>query len=287
MEQTIPPLLLHAVTWATIIGGIGYLFEQAEKVVSSATKAAVSRWLLNLDPAGAVTGWPATFATMFDRVFDERHLSWRCFSRSCIASLVSVVVVTFLWGALRPSQFTSFFTMYIRSDDIGWKTIAVFLITAIFNLIPDYLSLIETRYIIQHINRTHSTIHILAFLTIDFMATATIGFGAIVGGLILITKGNIPVTELISTFIEYALPLSVWETGSMSLGIWFYAAFFTSVWVWLYVLSGSVVRLLEYLGVGINRLKFVLDVENKPLRSIGFISIVLFTIVYFVLFLIW
>ena len=278
MEQSIPPLLLHAATWATIAFGIGYLFEQAENVVSHETKAVVSRWLQNLDPAGAVTSWPMTFAIIFDRIFGERHLSLRCFNRSCVASFASVAIVTLAWGAMRPSQFTNFF------HEAGTISIPVmFYVTVILNLIPDYFSLLETRYVIKWMGYKPSIFRIWFFLAIDLVATAAIGLGAILGAGIILIFPNKTITEILSWFLEYSLPLSVPETGLVSLGIWFYAAFFTSVWVWLYALSGSIVKLAEYLGVGINRFKVLLDIENKPLRSLGFVSIVLFTIAYSVL----
>ncbi len=277
MEQSIPPLLLHAATWATIAFGIGYLFEQAENVASSETKAAVSRWLNNLDPAGAVASWPTTFATIFDHVFGECHLSWRCFSRSCVASFASVAIMTLIWGMLRPSQFIEFFL------SAGINAIFfIFILTAILNLIPDYLSLLETRYVIKWMSRTSSRARILALLVIDFTVTGGIGLVAISGFGLLIPSNWGTITNFISWFLRYSLPLSVPQTGVASLGIWFYSAFFTSVWVWMYVLSGSVVRLMEYLGIGVDRFKVVLDIENKPLRSLGFVSIILFTIAYVV-----
>lgn len=287
MEQSIPPLLLHAATWATIAFGIGYLFEQAETAVSSETKAAVSRWLLNLDPAGAVASWPMTFVTIFDRVFGERHLSWRCFSRSCVASLASVAMVTLMWGVLYPDKFD----IFIKSSSIGKNVFFLFFITAIFNLIPDYISLLETRYMINWMRRAHSVMRILAFLAIDFVATAAIGLVGIIGTLMIVILFSNPsqimrlkITEFFSEILELIqkliLPLSASSIGDLPIGIWFYAAFFTSVWVWLYALSGSVVKLAEYLGIGINQLKVVLDLENKPLRSLGFVSIILFTIAY-------
>lgn len=289
MEQSIPPLLLHAATWATIAFGIGYLFEQAENVASSETRTAVSRWLNNLDPAGAVASWPTTFATIFDHVFGERHLSWRCFSRSCVASFASVAMVTLMWGVLYPDKFD----IFIKSSSIGKNVFSLFFITAIFNLIPDYISLLETRYMINWMRRAHSVMRILAFLAIDFVATAAIGLVGIIGALMIVILFSNPseimrlkITEFFSEILELIqkliLPLSASSIVNLPIGIWFYAAFFTSVWVWLYVLSGSVVRLMEYLGIGINRLKFVLDIKNKPLRAIGFVSIVLFTIAYLV-----
>ena len=37
--------------------------------------------------------WPSMFVALFDRVFTEKHLSWRCFRRSSVASVATVLVI--------------------------------------------------------------------------------------------------------------------------------------------------------------------------------------------------
>ncbi len=76
MEFSIPPFLAYVAAWGATIAGIGYLFEKAEDTVTGETQQAISRWLRNLSPVGALSNWPAMFAAVFDRVFGERHLSW-------------------------------------------------------------------------------------------------------------------------------------------------------------------------------------------------------------------
>jgi hypothetical protein len=66
-------------------------------------------------------------------------------------------------------------------------------------------------------------------------------------------------------------------------GIFFYSAFFTSAWIWIYAVSGSVLRLSEALGLAWRRLRGLLDIENKPLRSIGMVANLLITLAYVVL----
>jgi hypothetical protein len=63
-------------------------------------------------------------------------------------------------------------------------------------------------------------------------------------------------------------------------GIFFYSTFFTSVWVWLYAVAGGLLRLASYLGLVLRGLRGILDIQNKPLRSIGMVSNLLITLVY-------
>lgn len=101
MELSVPPALVYVASWASVTGGVWALFDRAETVATEEAKQAVARWLRNLDPAGPLEWWPATFAAVFDRVFGARHLSWRCFGRSCVASVASVAILTGLWVVLR------------------------------------------------------------------------------------------------------------------------------------------------------------------------------------------
>lgn len=254
----LPPLLTYAGSWVAITGGIWVLFQRAETVLKPEVKAAISQWLRNLNPKTAFANWPSTFAAVFDRIFGERHLSWRCFSRSCAASFLAVIIVTLIWAALRPSQFTTF-VQYPKHTLL----FTIFLFAALLNLIPDYLSLLETRHIIRWMSKRTSTFRILGFLTFDLLATAAIFICWLWAAFML---GRLSYKGLLRPPIL----------------IFFSSTFFTSVWVWLYALSGSVVKLGKYLGISVRGLKAVLDIENKPLRSMGCVAMLLVTIVYLV-----
>jgi len=65
------------------------------------------------------------------------------------------------------------------------------------------------------------------------------------------------------------------EQFGLPLGIFFYSAFFTSVWLWLYAASVLVSRVLLRMNSGVGFLLRVTDVERQPFRSMGFVSIIL------------
>lgn len=138
--------------------------------VSPEVREAASRWLLGLNPAEAVAAWTDAFASGFDRIFGERHLSWTCFRRSCLASLLSVAVVMLVWGALEPREFRRVFD---ASAGFGVLLVALIfpVLTAGLNFLPDYLSLLETRWAIQRMRAGGSPV---AYLPLDFVATAMI-----------------------------------------------------------------------------------------------------------------
>lgn len=280
------PLFAYILAWFGFMGGIWALFDRAETVAAGDTKVAVARWLHNLDLTKILPNWPATFATVFDHVFGRHHLSQRCFFRSCIASVASVVIVTLIWGALAPDEFMAF----IRSPDwrvglLGLVSIATFL-----NVIPDYFSLLESRYVIQRMAAKPSASHILIFLVVDFAATLTIfiiawvTLGAL--GWLIVQSGpryESPGDALVYLVISLRDMASLHATeNNFTLGICLYSTFFTSVWVWLYALSGATVKLLTHFGVGVGGLKNVLDIDEKPIRSLGFVSMLLVTVVFII-----
>ena len=114
------------------------LFAKLEDIASPDAKRDIAAWLKRAEVPGSLVNWPSQFAALFDRVFGERHLSWRCFFRSSIASLAAVAVMTVIWAALRPMDaLNAYFTMIMRD----WAVIIAMTLVA-FNLLPDYASLL-------------------------------------------------------------------------------------------------------------------------------------------------
>ena len=63
-------------------------------------------------------------------------------------------------------------------------------------------------------------------------------------------------------------------------GVFFYSAFLTSVWLWLYAVSVVLARSLVRAGRGVGFLLKLTDVENHPFRSMGFTSVVLVSLMF-------
>ncbi len=284
MELNIPPILVYFLAWMSFTSGVWALFARAESVISKDTKVSISQWLQNIDPSVELPNWPSTFGVIFDQVFGERHLSSRCFYLSSIASLVSITIVILIWGSIRPSDFS----LYITSNEsVSEKIIFILLIAALLNLFPDYISLLESRKLVHWISKVRGITLILFFLAIDLIATFAI-FVLGISFVILIfdftDRGiNASLFDALkdgySLIIKEAIPLKT-PRGELPLGIFFYSTFFTSIWIWMYAVSGTVIRLVGYLSSTTNRLKTILDIENKPLQSIAMISNLLITLMF-------
>lgn len=91
----------------------------------------------------------------------------------------------------------------------------------------------------------------------------------------------IGMSEAISHTINLtASGLPFWREEKVNsiFGIFFCSTFITSVWVWLYALGGWVIKAVEYLGLGTGKLKRWLDIENQPMRAIGYVCMMLVTV---------
>ena len=65
-----------------------------------------------------------------------------------------------------------------------------------------------------------------------------------------------------------------------SSGIFIYSSLFTIAWMWLFLASGWAVRFLAWTDPGWQKLKWFLDIENHPLKSLGIVAGVIGALVF-------
>jgi len=221
MDLTIPTSVIYIAAWLGMITGIRKLFKDTEEDVLPGFKKSVAAWIQNLKPAEKITRWPDQFAQLFDSVFGEKHLSWKCFFRSSIASYVSVMLMFFIWGVLRPNDFHAFFLI----PDVGFWIFFLLILVGFFNLIPDYLSLLETRYMLRWMNKNYSVTKSIWGILVDGLVTGVIfwiGINVFIVLVWVIDRGSF-VDDFIDPnkqFLTLYLPLEVNAEG-IPLGITF------------------------------------------------------------------
>lgn len=279
-------------SWFLVIRITWWFFnKEKEDTLRSEIKTIISNWLRNrkLEKLEKkITNWPMTFAAVFDGIFGKKHFSRRCIIRSCIASFVTVLVLTLFWWMTHPDDFYG-----ILSKTSLYEFILIYLLITIFlNSFADYFSLLETRWIIDRIKDTNSTPNILGFLAIDFVATVSIF-------LAVMTISLFPIIYIVSFFPEnygsngylemlshywgelyYAITLKSEQGNDITVGVWLYSTFFTSIWVWLYFLSGLIVKIIVFFAKLLGWTVRFLDIDNKPLRSIGVVGVVIVSFIF-------
>src|SRR5690349_8391160 len=142
LSSTVGQLGLLFASWSVVTGGIWKLFERVERVTSADAKGEVAAWIRQLQAGAPLRRLAHFFTASFDAVFGTKHLSWRCFYRSCVASLVVVICLYLLWAALRPLEVAdSVFITGIHSAQLSRRVAFVVLLvtgtTVIYNFIPD------------------------------------------------------------------------------------------------------------------------------------------------------
>ena len=263
------------------------LFYFADEASSLQGKAR-ARELLDFGWKDTVTRWPSVFIEMFDSIFGKRHFTWKCFWRSCVASLVAVVICTliymWMWPDYRPTATDYTVRHYIMS---------VLGLAIIVNFIPDYVSLLETRLILRLLSgkRAKWTAMCTALIA-DFLATAVILQLGLFGFAFLVLSLSGETAELYEIgLIErmvYTAELFTLEplvgldgkTLGYSLGIFVWSTYFTSVWLWLYALATFAGKLLLPILNRIQKGKKYFDLDNKPYLALGWLSVVIITVLF-------
>lgn len=233
--------------------GIYWLFEKAEDVLDEEVVQSISHRLKGLNPGERVQNWPDAFARSFDAVFGERALSWKRVRRSSVASVLAITVVTLFAWAVAP-QLRAELGVVAAPSPLWSSFVILYLAGAVVNLLPDYLSLAESRWMIAWMKRTDALSAVLGLLVVDLVMTFLI-FALPLSALIHL-NGADTVSELWLGLAQTAR--SSWSepvemAASPLLLIFLYSTFFTSVWVWLFVLSTFIVRSANLLSRNLGR----------------------------------
>src|SRR5713226_6286568 len=77
--------------WFALAYGIWWFFKMNEEALKPAAKERYTRLLLGTDTERVTVLWPETFVGVFDSLFGEEHFTWKCFVRSCAASIEIVI----------------------------------------------------------------------------------------------------------------------------------------------------------------------------------------------------
>ncbi len=192
--------------------------------------------------------WSHHFCNLFDAVFGQRHLSLRCFLRSSLASVLAVLLLYVLFA-----EILGVMSHRALGELSLWQAIAF---GAAINVVPDYISLFETRWLLRRFERVKSVLGQVGILFADALLTGAIIWLGI--NLFQLVRGAEPLTA-----IEMLALFSVFS-------VFFYSTFLTSLWAWIYCLSTWIMRLFSR-----TMLNKVLDVENKPVAQVALVGTIL------------
>lgn len=275
-KYELPFWLSYVIAWGGACGVVWTFFERLDRLASSELKALVTTWIRSDDlPQGSGTAipanaWPNTFLRLFDQLFGEL-LSRSGATRSVVASTIFFVLSFCFVLLLVPS---------VRADlsTASWSTLlAAIPVLITMNWLPDYLSLIESRFVLQKLQRSQSMLSVISILLLDLLLTTLVFWvcGMVFGVSIFVIE-VFPFAILVSDLWQYS-PNSfrsndvVMEIVHVLIGISFLTTYLTSVWVWLYASSISVLRISARLSGAVKFFNWAFDIDEHPIVSLGYV----------------
>jgi len=279
--------------WLALVGSVWVLFALAEDHVSPRSRAQITGWLRCQTPS-----WPATFVTVCDSVFGTPVVSLPGFLRACMASHIAAFLALCLSGVFYPGTSGIMFVVLLFYAPLLLGSLAL------VNLLPGYVSLLVNRCLLQRLSHSHRPGCLAVGLVLTSAATLTLALIACGLGFVVVFVSNQahllrrPVTWIVG-YVAFVLkgvsgsmvalgeavrlePIVLPSMVFPSFGIWFYAPCFPLVWVWLYVLSGTLIRYTTTWGLlhASDRPGGLFDIDTRPLLTLGAVAVGLVSMVY-------
>lgn len=258
---------------------VAKFFDFVEDKLDQNTKDDVAKWLLDLQPSKKIGDWRQTFPKMLDQIFGRKHLSWKCFWRSCFATAF-VTLTVMLGRSLLPP----------RPRDVSEEAfyfVFLFITGTASSVLPDYVSLGKTRYLINLSHRMTNTWFDFLLLAIDVSITIGLtlcaAFVASVSLELLMFRGAVNISYAASHFF-YELQVPIGFAGLAT--VWFIPAFFGRVWLLLYVGCGLLLKVSRRLDIGVTWFNEKFDILYHPLQCIGLVAGIVSALGYWLLALI-
>jgi hypothetical protein len=270
-----------------VAGSVLGVFELGERLASQRAKDALSNWLVAFDIQKA-KALPDGTQQIFERIFGERHFSLKCFMRSAVFSLCAIAFIGILLILIYPKAFSK--AEFWHGDLV--PTWLAFTVWFPWSILIDYLSLFKTRVILGILTRMRRRTKIMAIPIVGadyivykllFSLGVTLMLAvenSMKAGIFLfanVKRLTYFVTETMSLLLMSNW--AIWTSNIDLFSIFFWAGFAPSLWLWLYVIALFTTRAILRSEKLVNWLRWVLDVEKNPFRSIGAVAATLAFIV--------
>ena len=269
-------------TWITLVGGLVSFFQESGKSLTPESRDAVRGWLLESDLSQRAQQWTETFRSLFESVFTASHWDWTCFLRSALASVGMIamsllIMIAFGW--------TTAYQVAIldTTDSVALGVFLTILFVGVINILVDYLSLYQTRRVIGWMTQTDQPWRHGLLLALDAGLTFVLPLVVMSGiqAIFVIVSGGLDAVNLSSVIEIPEFILSQLYTAPV-LQAMYVSTFFTSIWLWLFVLGGWLIRAFNSALAQIQWLSALMDIESQPMKALGVILAVVVTMIFIV-----
>lgn len=280
----------YIASWLALMAGIRGLVGYIESHLRPCAKSKLEQWVFNLDIRSAISNWAESFVELFDCTFGKRHLSWKCFSRSAFASMISIAILSLLLQE-RVFDYIHAFTKpaYANVTDSTIISYTVFLF--LVNFVADYFSLLETRYLLKKFISMKGVFGIILLIVIDLVLTYLIWeiffsfiFCFVYVSFWMLCRGAfLAHLKYLCYLVISGRVLSVVFSPIIPGGIvvvLFLSTFLTSVWIWFYIVAALIASVGKFFGRPFKVLRRIFNVKENPLHFLGIMVSLLVTALY-------
>ncbi len=261
--------------WISTIGAIWKLGKSADEIASPEAKSNVFEWVRSANPSTVIKNFSLTFEMAFDRIFGS-IVSFTGFYKSTLLTLALSIISYLIWVVFFPFS-------YIVTSRFDTIQIAGNLLIGViaFNVIPDYLSLIKSRFAIYLMKGLQSWYQVLLIWVMDIVVTIIIFFAWY-----LYTKhGTLPSQvdvwyawhELTGGGISVLVFSNSVRTPPI---VFLVTTFFTVVWGFLYFVSGMMIKFGQKSDSVWASMQYILRFNEKPFQSLAASAVIVLTILF-------
>lgn len=283
----------HAGTLVLIFGSIYGTFVVCDNNLSPRAKQDYANILTTKKYEILIASLPSLLTTMFENFFGQRHLSWKCCRRSVYVSIIALVISLLpallhsdhiLWTAVVHNSCLTVpppqgipCGIWIEADEKIRAVAFGLLVTMPF---IDYLNLWKTRGLISLFHYHKTSVIVIAVALVDLVIWYFVFtlLAMIFQVIPLPGPGDIQTSYFyrMSTEIE---EWNIWGMAYPSAMFYYYpyANYFwigmvPAVWLWLNVAAAAVTMVFAKSQRILGFWLYALDIENHPLRSVGFVA---------------
>jgi len=276
---------LNINTYLTIISTTVAFFIFLNESINSQIKKRIANWLQNIKPNKPNDNWPKHFIEVFDSIFSKKHFSFYFFCKSCLFSLLWIILLLLIWYFIHPNQIKDFWI----SEQFYRRTALLFSGILLVNILADYFSLLETRFMLKYLSKNYSKGRLIQVIILDiiftfliFIIITLLYFKCIYFRyLVLDIAEEGAIRYIFSSEVVYAtLCFDVIEKDWFSTSPVFYSVFFTSIWLWVYAISGFFIKLFHIVKHNFSLSIIFFDIEQKPFYYISFVAIMVESLIY-------
>jgi hypothetical protein len=291
--------VVEILAYTLIVAAVAALFVAGDRLLSDSGRSALSHFVLGDHEADRrAENLPGVFLDWFDRLLGVRwvrigpaRLPLPRLWRSLVASSVALLFAAFVWVAKKGFVDSGDATAITSHSEMTTMLVLMYGTGAVVsNLLPDYLSLVQSRWVLERMRRTRSFVAQLAWLAADLVATGAtvfvvlwltarwlmplvpVQYEHLVGCLNNDTVSMAQFWEIFVGGLTFSSPVGTQNYDAA--GIYIFSSFFTSFWVWLFFASALLIRVAVFVP-GLRRfLRDACRVPAMPLRAVSVAAVI-------------